>query len=120
MTTWVEQPFLQAAIRGHEDVVRQLLLLEDIDPNAKDAEHGRTTLWLAAQGRRERIVRMLLEREDINANTSDTRYGQTPLWWAAGSGDEGIVRIIVNLRRFDSRILTSQERPHIWNSSLLA
>jgi len=71
---------LWAAIRGHKDIVRQLLLLKDIDPNAKDTEHGRTPLCLAAQGRHERIVRMLFEREDINANTANTCYSQTPLW----------------------------------------
>jgi len=84
-----------AAIRGHEDVVKLLLQLEDIDSNAKDTEYGRTPLWWAVQCGHEGVVRMLLERADINPNTADTGNGRTPLSWAAERGHEGMVRMLL-------------------------
>jgi len=85
-----------AAVRGHEDVVKILLQLKDIDPNAEDTEYGRRTpLLRAAERGHEGVVRMLLERADINPNTADTQYSRTPLWWAAEGGHDGVVRMLL-------------------------
>ena len=84
-----------AAVGGHEDVVKILLRLKGINPNAAEAGCGRTPLWWAAQHGDEGIVKLLLEREDIDPNTSDTLSGRTPLWWAAKAGHEGIVRLLL-------------------------
>ena len=72
-----------AAAGGHEDVVKLLLRLKDIDPNATDTEYGRTSLsWAAKQGHGG-VARMLLEQADVDPNTADTKNGRTPLLWAA-------------------------------------
>ena len=84
-----------AVTRGHEDVLKMLLRLKDVNPNTADTEHGRTPLLWAALLGRERIVTLLLEREDTNPNTADPKYGRTPLWWAAQRRYEGIVRLLV-------------------------
>jgi len=84
-----------AAGGGHENVVKILLRLMDIDPNAADTEYGRTPLWWAAERGHEGVVRMLLERMDINPNTTDKGYGGTPLWRAAERGREGLARMLL-------------------------
>ena len=81
-----------ASVRGHEDVVKILLELEDVNPNQADARYHRTPLsWAAGQGHKE-IVKTLLEREEVNPHQRETKSSYTPLSWAAKNGDEGMVR----------------------------
>ena len=105
-----------AAAEGHEDVVKQLLQLEDIDPNVVDTEYGRTPLWWAAERGHEGVVRMLLERADINLNPADTEHGRTPLWWAAARAHEGIVRMLLERESVNPNTADTQDgrTPLLW------
>jgi len=87
-------PFIWAARRGHERVVRILLGRGDIKPDVPD-ESGRTPLSLSAGYGYEGVVRALLERDDVNPDTADILFGRTPLSWAAQNGHEEVVRILL-------------------------
>jgi len=90
-----------AAVEGHEDLIKILLQLKDVNPNIADAGYGRTPLLWAAQRKYEGIVKLLLERGDTNPNTADTKYGQTPLGWAAQHGYEGISKLLLEREDID-------------------
>jgi len=106
---------LWAAIRGHEDVVKQLLELKNIDPKAEDTEYSLTPLWWAVEGRHEGVVRMLLERKEVNPNTPNTEYGQTPLLWAARRRYEGIARMLLEREEINPNIAdTLWGRTPLW------
>jgi len=61
-----------AAMGCHEGVVKILLQLKDIDPNAADTQYGGTPLLQAAKHGHEGVARMLLERADVSPDTADT------------------------------------------------
>jgi len=84
-----------AATRGHEEVVKALFELEDINPDRADTIYGRTPLSRAAENGHERVVKMLLERDGVNPDRADTKYGQTPLSWASKNGHEGVVKLLL-------------------------
>ena len=88
-------PLTWAARRGHEEVVKMLLELEDVNPNTVDSLRGRTALSLAAEKGCDGVVKVLLEREDVNPNTGDSLFGRTPLLWAAENGCEGVVKMLL-------------------------
>jgi len=97
-----------AATRGHEEVVKALFELEDINPDKTDTVYGRTPLSRAAENGHERVVKMLLERDGVNPDRADTKYGRTPLLRAAGNGHELVVKMLlerdgVNLDRADTK-----------------
>jgi len=92
---------LWATVGGHEDVVKLLLQLKDIDPNTADPATGQTPLWWAVKRGHEGILKLLLEREDIDPNTADPATGQTPLWWAVERGHEGILKLLLEREDID-------------------
>ena len=50
------------AVEGHEDIVKMLLQLKDVNPNVADTKYGRTPLCWAARRGHEGMVKLLLER----------------------------------------------------------
>jgi len=84
-----------AAVRGHEEVVRVFLGLEDVNPNQADTKYSQTPLCWAAKNGHEGIVKMLLEREGVNPDQAGTHDGRTPLSRAAEYGHEGIVKMLL-------------------------
>ena len=106
---------LWATVGGHEDVVKLLLQLKDIDPNTADPATGQTPLWWAAKRGNEGIVRILLGRGGVNPNIGDILYDRTPLWWAAERGHEGMVRMLLERERINPNIAdTLWGRTPLW------
>ena len=89
-----------AARRGHEGVVRALLVWCDANPDTPDTKYGRTPLWWAAQNGREGVVRALLEQKDVNLKKAD-KWSKTPLYRAVAYGHDGVVRILLEGGRAD-------------------
>ncbi|KAM5341746.1 hypothetical protein ACJ41O_014777 [Fusarium nematophilum] len=85
---------LQAAKKGKEGVVEQLLALPCIKPDFKDV-HERTALSYAAKGGHERVAKMLLDRHDVDINSKD-KYGYSPLGLATREGKEGVVWLLLS------------------------
>ncbi|KAJ5752560.1 ankyrin [Penicillium odoratum] len=72
-------PLAWASVRGFEDMVKLLLGMKNIDPNA-ECPRGRTPLSYAAQQGRVGTVKLLLEAgADPN---SQAELERTPLYWA--------------------------------------
>ncbi|KAJ5202104.1 uncharacterized protein N7498_006767 [Penicillium cinerascens] len=65
-------------------VLKHLLSLDQVNPNAQDRE-GRTALSWAAWKFQLDIVRLLLTTRGVNVNTADND-GWTPLMWVQGTG----------------------------------
>ena len=71
-------PLSWAARQGNKELVRLLLMRDDVDPDCRDWE-GKTPLWRACFGGHEGVVRLLLARGDVDPNTKD-KLGRTPIW----------------------------------------
>jgi len=82
-----------AAHNGHDDVVKMLLELEQVDPNKLNAK-GRTPLSHAAGNGHDGVVRILVGREGVKPNKPDDD-GLTPLAWAAQAEHAGAVEILL-------------------------
>ena len=67
----------RAADNGYEEVVRELLEQDEVNPNAADQD-GQTPLSRAACNGYEGVVRILLERDDVDPVRADEN-GRTPL-----------------------------------------
>ena len=108
-----------AARNGHDGIVEQLLMREDIDVNAL-SKYNQTALIFAAQRGHEEVVRLLLKRNDININMTwreNTRCimceghicypkfakvkGYTALMLAASNGHFGIVEQLLKQTDID-------------------
>lgn len=85
--------FSVAAYRGHQEVVKQLLTTDGVDPFTKNFK-GETPLSLAAGNGHEDMVRLLLKVEGSDPDTKDF-LGKTPLCWAAGNGHETVVKLLL-------------------------
>ena len=104
-----------AAERGHEDVVRILLQLKGVNPNAVDIGYGRTPLGWAAKNGYEGVVRSLLGREDINPNIADAGCGRTALWWATMGGHERVAKLLLGREDIDPNTAdTRYGRTPLW------
>jgi ankyrin repeat protein len=80
---------IAAARNGHEDVVRHLLSLPEIDTNAKN-EVGDTALMIATRGDHNEIVGYLLDHEAIDINLQN-QASDTALIAAAREGYENVI-----------------------------
>lgn len=79
-------PLLEAARRGHEDVVELLLAVPDIDVNLRGGSECSSTPLLSASARgHHRVVKRLLDAPGIEVNMAGC-HGRTPLWSAASCG----------------------------------
>ena len=100
-------PLSWAAEKGHEGLVRLLLVQKDVKPNTPDTKYGQTPLSWASQNGHEGVVKLLLGQKDVNPDTLDTTYGQTPLLWASQNGHEGVVELL--LKRKDVKPSSSSK-----------
>ncbi len=83
-----------ASLRGHTEVVRRLLAVDDINVNTQDG-WGETALILASARGRTEIVRMLLDAgADI---TLTNKKGKTALDLAREKGTTEIVKLLKNI-----------------------
>lgn len=78
---------------GLARIVRTLLSLGDVDPNACDLNRETPLSWAASRGH-EDVVRQLLGHQGIKANTRNM-LGRTPLALAAASGNAAVVRLLL-------------------------
>jgi ankyrin repeat protein len=80
---------MNAATRGHVEIVRLLLSREDIktDIRAYDYSFSWTALVFAAHNGHEAVVRLLLERDDAGVDRA--------LVFAARHGHEAVVRVLL-------------------------
>ena len=85
-----------AAYNGNTAIVRELLLIADIDVNLAQ-QAGATPLYLAAQWGHVKVVELLLSVPGINANLA-TNMGVTPLHVAAQKGYLEVVRMLLAAR----------------------
>ena len=83
-----------ASFRGHEEVVKQFLEREDINPDQVDTVYGQTPLSWAAESGHQGVVKMLLQRADVNLDRA-SRYGRTLLSRVAVKGYEGVVEMLL-------------------------
>jgi ankyrin repeat protein len=87
-------PLLLAASKGHLDVVKRLLEVENIDINQTQKGLELTALHMACGNNHEKIVRLLLTQPDINPNSADHRE-RTPLHIACEKGNPAIIRLLL-------------------------
>ncbi|KAK6540808.1 hypothetical protein TWF694_008197 [Orbilia ellipsospora] len=83
---------LTAASRGREDVVRLLLEVSTINPNARNRD-GQTPLYIAAQHGNKEIAALLLENGADKEGRDN--FNQTPLLVAAEHGNKEIVALLL-------------------------
>ena len=83
-----------ATIRGHEDVVRELLSRSGIDVNLAGLGAA-TPLYLAVQEEFDEVVKLLLGAHDINVNLASIT-GTTPLCVAVHKRNLKVVELLLN------------------------
>lgn len=84
---------LYRGISTRIEVMRRLLLIQEVDPNAEDAE-GVIPLLRAIQGSNgNEFVRVLLEREDLDVQKI-TLHGLTPMAVVGEMGDMTVVSLL--------------------------
>ncbi|KAK8135021.1 hypothetical protein PG984_007033 [Apiospora sp. TS-2023a] len=88
------RPLTLAARRGHDAIVKRLLLVESIDVNTTVNYWGRTPLTVALDNGHTAIAELLLRHKDINVDAKDG-YGQTPLCLAANNGYMAITKLLL-------------------------
>jgi ankyrin repeat protein len=84
-------PILEAAARGHTDVIR-LLLENGANINQED-KYGQNALFLASENRQEAAVQMLIEAGACVNNGA--KYGMAPIQVASERGHKGIVEMLI-------------------------
>jgi ankyrin repeat protein len=82
-------PILEAAAKGHMDVIRDLL--ENGANINQEGRDGRNALFVASQNGQETAVRMLIEARAC-VNNED---GMTPIQVASIEGHQGIVEMLI-------------------------
>jgi len=87
-------PLTWAAEYGHDEMVKMMLELEEIEPDKPDGIIGQTPLSLAAEKGHEDVVKILLGWDQVNPEKPDN-VGRTPLSYAAREGHEGVVKILL-------------------------
>ncbi|GAB1317176.1 hypothetical protein MFIFM68171_07386 [Madurella fahalii] len=84
-----------AAKRGHEGIVKLLLLAYGDDALGMTDTNQQTPLSLAAAAGHLTVVKLLLAYENVRVNTKD-KDGRTPLCLAAAEGHEAIVQLLLS------------------------
>jgi ankyrin repeat protein len=88
-----ETPLMRCVRSGRVDTVR-MLLAHDAQANAKDKEHGRTTLMWAVAEKRSDMVQALIEGDaDVHLRSND---GLDALMLAARVGDVTSAELLIN------------------------
>ena len=90
---------MEAAIAGHQGIIRLLLEREDIDVNVRapfsDRAIGYTALTWAAKHGHAKIVRMLLGRKDLEVNVATPIADRTPLMEAIRYGHMEVAELLL-------------------------
>ena len=87
-------PLLDACLRGHIDLVRELVVEHGADLSAKDNDNN-DALMCAVIGGHQDLVRILIKEFQFSVNTSRGRNGRTPLLEACLKGHTDLVRELV-------------------------
>lgn len=89
-----EAPLCVAAFKGSGMIVEEMLKQPNIRVNIK-GKHGRTALYLAAEGGHIFIVKLLLQHPDIDVNSRNGPGGATALMGASRRGHSRIVELLL-------------------------
>ncbi|KAJ5618524.1 hypothetical protein N7528_006635 [Penicillium herquei] len=89
-----------AARKGHESILKLLLVSENVDINLKNGDYCRTPLFFAAENGHDSVVKLLLATGIVDIDSKDI-YGQTPLSRAAETGSESIVSLLLATDKVD-------------------
>jgi len=89
-----EAPLCVAAFKGSGMIVEEMIKQSNIRVNIK-GKHGRTPLYLAAEGGHIYIVKLLLQHPDIDVNSRNGPGGATALMGASRRGHSRIVELIL-------------------------
>ena len=85
--------FMLACMRGHQQVVRELLAkVDDLDPNAKDNDGNTGFMWACQWGRLE-VVRELLNTAQCDKEAKDNK-GRSGYDWAMKEGKSEVAELI--------------------------
>lgn len=88
---------LHCAVFGtHEEVVKYLLTVPEIDINFQDHSEGNTPLIRAVRSGRESIVKLLLEAPHVDIEAQDNA-GETALMWAAYFGYTNMIKLMIQM-----------------------
>ena len=87
-------PLHEACLKGHTDLVRELVVEHGADLSAKD-NNNNDALMYAVIGGHQDLVRILIKEFQFSANTCRGRTGSTPLLWACFEGHTDLVRELV-------------------------
>ncbi|CAG8908526.1 unnamed protein product [Penicillium egyptiacum] len=90
-------PLFQAAVEGHEEVLKLLLETGRVDVDSKDSD-DRTPLSVAAGHGYEAVVKLLLATGRVNIDSKDRCY-RTPFFWAAARGHEAVLKLLLETGR---------------------
>jgi ankyrin repeat protein len=103
-----QTPLSFAAEKGHEEVVRILLAVTNVNPDSKSYystyDGERTPLSFAAESGNTEIVKLLLATGCVNINSSASgkfSRGKTPLSFAAGKGHVEVVKQLLTVDLID-------------------
>lgn len=89
-----EAPLCVAAFKGSGMIVEEMLKQPNIRVNIK-GKHGRTAMYLAAEGGHIFIVKLLLQHPDIDVNSRNGPRGATALMAASRRGHSRIVELLL-------------------------
>jgi len=96
-----EAPLCVAAFKGSGMIVEEMLKQANLRVNIK-GKHGRTALYLAAEGGHIFIVKLLLQHPDIDVNSRNGPGGATALMGASRRGHSRIVELLLQHPRCEA------------------
>eukprot|EP00981_Chlorochromonas_danica_P013417 scaffold6314_cov273-Ochromonas_danica.AAC.30 len=118
----INQSFTQAegatalcisASKGHDEIVRLLLLHPEIAVNAVDIKNRRTAFFAACYGGHKEVVKRLIEDNRVDITIAD-KAGNGPLLAACYNGEVEVVRLLLQDIRVD--VIASSQI--IWSALL--
>ena len=102
-------PLEWAGRNRYRGLLRVLIDVNDVNPNAADRD-DRTPLSRAAGRGHEEVVKILLERDDVNSFKKD-RWYRTPFCFAVHNGHEGVVKMLLEHYSADLNSTIDGETP---------
>ena len=84
---------------GYTQVARQVVLLKDVEIEARDV-NGRTPLSEATASGSVEIVRLLIETGEVDVNSRD-KQGRTPLSWVVIEAHGEVVQLLLSIPAMD-------------------
>ncbi len=106
-----EKPLLMTAIEKHNPEMMKLLLLQDnIDPNTQSSSFQLTPLSHAAMWESTQLVEILLQSDRVDVNCKDCR-GRTPLMMAVSYGNLSMVELLLKHTRINILARDDDDNP---------